>query len=123
MLCYDLFSSARFQLVISPLSRALKTAELAFGLADDPHNTTGSGPSRIVLLPVAREKMWHSSDVGRDKHTLANDFNWICDENTAYLKDYWWDWTRDINDNKKNSDADLPFYLDNVTQQNSFMMC
>ena len=44
-------------LVSSPLSRALHTADLAFQDADIPR----------LVLPLARERLWLSSDVGQPR--------------------------------------------------------
>ena len=44
-------------LVSSPLSRALHTADLAFQDADVPR----------LVLPLARERLWLSSDVGQPR--------------------------------------------------------
>ena len=53
-------------LVSSPLTRALMTADLAFG--DDP----AAFPR--VVQPLIAERRWLSSDVGRPESELASDF-------------------------------------------------
>ncbi len=54
-------------LVASPLRRALRTAELAF-----------SAPAAAALprlvTPLCRERLYHSSDVGRDPALVAAEF-------------------------------------------------
>ena len=55
-------------LVSSPLSRALHTSEIAFG-----GGVIREDIPRLVL-PLARERLYLSSDVGRHKAELAKDF-------------------------------------------------
>lgn len=70
--------------VCSPLTRALQTCELAYGGA------SGIPPgARVVAQPLAREKMWHSSDVGRSRARLENDFPWA---DFSSLAGDWWQW-------------------------------
>ncbi len=52
-------------LVVSPLTRALHTAQLAWL----PHY---QGP--VVVEPLARERVWFSSDVGRTAEELQQEF-------------------------------------------------
>jgi broad specificity phosphatase PhoE len=52
-------------LVVSPLARAIQTAQLAWL----PHF---SGP--VVIEPLARERVWLSSDVGSHPSTLKAEF-------------------------------------------------
>lgn len=66
-------------LVASPLSRALMTAELAFESFDGPREACA----------LARERIFHASDVGRAPDALAEDFpGW----NVASLREtpIWW---------------------------------
>ncbi|KAJ1626302.1 histidine phosphatase superfamily [Pavlovales sp. CCMP2436] len=57
----------RVQLVVcSPLTRALKTAELAFAHA-------GGNVPRIVH-PLCAERRWHGSDLGRERPVLEREF-------------------------------------------------
>ena len=51
-------------LVVSPLTRALLTAQLAF-----PHH---QGP--VTVEPLARERVWLSSDCGRAPAELQQEF-------------------------------------------------
>ena len=50
--------------VASPLTRALRTAELAFGKFPIPR----------LVCPLASERVYHSSDVGRNPEDIAADF-------------------------------------------------
>ena len=65
-------------LIISPLTRALQTAELAFG-------KTPACP--VVVEPLCSERIWLSSDVGRQPAALRQDFPYI---NFDALEDIWW---------------------------------
>ena len=69
-------------IIASPLSRALMTAQLAFG--DEVHATL---PREVCAL--ARERVFHASDVGRSPDIIAADFpEWNVDS----LRDtpIWW---------------------------------
>ena len=55
-------------LVVSPLSRAIQTATIAFG--EKP-------PMRTVLSPLHSERVSADCDLGRPKSQLAADFPWI----------------------------------------------
>jgi broad specificity phosphatase PhoE len=48
-------------IVSSPLSRALHTADLAFPASEVPR----------MMLPLARERLWLSSDVGQPRRACA----------------------------------------------------
>ncbi|KAK3253927.1 hypothetical protein CYMTET_36848 [Cymbomonas tetramitiformis] len=64
-------------LVASPLSRALRTADLAFEGIAVPREIT----------PLAAERVWHASDIGRDPNQLAHEFDlWNFEE----LESVWW---------------------------------
>ncbi|EFJ41539.1 hypothetical protein VOLCADRAFT_119663 [Volvox carteri f. nagariensis] len=67
-------------LVVSPLTRALQTAQLAFL----PHY---QGP--VLVEPLARERVWHASDVGSSREHLARTFP---DSRFQFdaLPDVWW---------------------------------
>lgn len=65
-------------LVVSPLTRALQTATLAF---EDPALPR-------VILPLAAERVWHSSDVGRSPAELAAEYGPEYD--FSGLPDIWW---------------------------------
>ncbi|KAG2489538.1 hypothetical protein HYH03_011989 [Edaphochlamys debaryana] len=67
-------------LVVSPLTRALQTAELAFL----PHY---KGP--VVVEPLARERVWHASDVGSPRAELERKFPDGRYDFSA-LPDVWW---------------------------------
>lgn len=69
-------------IVASPLTRALQTAELAFGpLLDEG--------VPCLALPLARERLFLSSDVGRPGHELAAEFpRWR--DSLLELEDEWW---------------------------------
>ena len=64
-------------LIASPLSRALHTAEIAFG------NT----PCPTIVEPMCSERIWLSSDVGRQPSELQQDFPTVDLDN---LEDVWW---------------------------------
>ncbi|KAI8474897.1 MAG: histidine phosphatase superfamily [Monoraphidium minutum] len=65
-------------LVVSPLSRAVMTALLAFG--ERP-------PCPVVVEPLFRERLYLSSDVGRSPGDLARDFPHLSFD---HLPDVWW---------------------------------
>ncbi|GIL50443.1 hypothetical protein Vafri_6566 [Volvox africanus] len=67
-------------LVVSPLSRALQTAQIAFL----PHY---DGP--VLVEPLARERVWHASDIGSSREHLARTFP---DARFQFedLPDVWW---------------------------------
>lgn len=75
--------SPRPELVVaSPLTRALQTAELAFGpLLDEG--------VPCLALPLARERLFLSSDVGRPGAELSEEFPRWRDSLLA-LEDEWW---------------------------------
>jgi len=66
-------------LVVSPLTRAMQTADLAFAHYDGP----------VLVEPLARERVWLSSDVGRPPSELREEF-----QGSRYtfdhLPDIWW---------------------------------
>ncbi|KAL3157502.1 hypothetical protein ABBQ32_011966 [Trebouxia sp. C0010 RCD-2024] len=64
-------------LIASPLSRALHTAELAFLDVSCP----------TVVEPLCSERIWLSSDVGRQPAELQQDFPTVDLDN---LEDVWW---------------------------------
>eukprot|EP00967_Tisochrysis_lutea_P129042 scaffold221474_cov17-Tisochrysis_lutea.AAC.2 len=68
-------------LVISPLTRALQTASLAF-------LPWYSG--RVIVEPLARERVWLSSDTGRSPDLLAQDFKDYPQLSFEGLPDVWW---------------------------------
>ena len=51
--------------VCSPLTRALATAELAFGGRDGPP---------VVVHPLCAERRWHGADLGRERAVLEREF-------------------------------------------------
>ena len=65
--------------LVSPLSRALHTAELAFARVPDV-------PRRVE--PLATEKLWHSSDVGSTRAELHAE--WGDRYDVSHLDDVWW---------------------------------
>ncbi|GLC36655.1 hypothetical protein PLESTB_000126900 [Pleodorina starrii] len=67
-------------LVVSPLTRALQTAQLAFL----PHY---QGP--VLVEPLARERVWHASDIGSNRAQLERTFP---DARFQFdsLPDVWW---------------------------------
>ncbi|KXZ47633.1 hypothetical protein GPECTOR_34g792 [Gonium pectorale] len=67
-------------LVVSPLTRALQTAELAFL----PHY---GGP--VLVEPLARERVWHASDIGSGREDLEARFP-HGRYDFASLPDVWW---------------------------------
>jgi len=69
-------------IVASPLTRALQTAELAFGPLLDQGVP-------CLALPLARERLFLSSDVGRSGAELAAEFPRWRDSLLA-LEDEWW---------------------------------
>ena len=64
-------------LIASPLSRALHTAELTFGNTSCP----------TIVEPLCSERIWLSSDVGRQPAELQQDFPTVDMDN---LEDVWW---------------------------------
>lgn len=54
--------------VCSPLTRALHTAELAFA------REGGARPPRTIVCPLAAERRWHGSDIGRPRPMLEAEF-------------------------------------------------
>lgn len=64
-------------LLISPLTRALHTAQLVFEGLNHP----------TVVEPLCSERLWLSSDVGRQPEELQLDFP---DIDFSMLKDFWW---------------------------------
>ncbi|PNW86442.1 hypothetical protein CHLRE_02g086500v5 [Chlamydomonas reinhardtii] len=67
-------------LVVSPLTRALQTAQLAFL----PHY---QGP--ILVEPLARERVWHASDIGSGRDKLQATFP-EGRYDFSDLPDVWW---------------------------------
>eukprot|EP00798_Chlamydomonas_sp_ICE-L_P015009 gene15009-21077_t len=66
-------------LVVSPLTRALQTANLAFGAMDVP----------IVVEALARERVWHSADVGQSPQVLKQ--TWPAPRHSFdHLPEIWW---------------------------------
>jgi hypothetical protein len=66
LICVTACSSSAVQLlVVSPLTRALQTATLAFG--DQPG-------CQVLVEPLWRERLYLSSDVGRSGQQLAQEF-------------------------------------------------
>ena len=75
-------------IVSSPLSRALLTADLAFAdlVADD-----ASDAPRESACALARERVFHASDVGRTPDEIARDFpGWCLRETREVHGDVWW---------------------------------
>lgn len=65
-------------LVVSPLTRALQTSSLAFDATLDVPR---------VVQPLAAERVWHSSDVGRSPEELSEEFP---DYSFSDLRPIWW---------------------------------
>jgi broad specificity phosphatase PhoE len=65
-------------LITSPLTRALHTAQLAFG---------ESLGCPTVVEPTCSERIWLSSDVGRQPNELQQDFPTV---DLDSLEDVWW---------------------------------
>ena len=92
-------------LVVSPLSRAIQTAALAFGERPQP-----SRCRRVVLTPLHSERWTAPCDEGRPKSELAADFPFVRSwEGYGELPEAWWP--------NKATDADwvtrrVPAFLD-----------
>jgi broad specificity phosphatase PhoE len=85
-------------IVASPLTRALQTAELAFGpLLDEG--------IPCLALPLARERLFLSSDVGRPGAELAAEFPRWRDSLLA-LEDEWWLHSRSGTSRSSGSESD-----------------
>ena len=65
-------------LVASPLTRALRTAELAFEGSDFRCPEDDRAPIRRVTCALARERVFHASDVGRRASAIEKDFPGWC---------------------------------------------
>lgn len=76
-------------LVSSPLTRALQTSELMLTGFWDP-------PIPWVLQPLARERLFLTSDVGRTKQSLQADFSTLWDFNLV-PEGPWWFVKDDLN--------------------------
>ena len=75
-------------IVASPLSRALLTADLAFG--DLVAEEDADAPRRVTCA-FARERVFHASDVGRTPDEIAHDFpGWCLRETREVHGDVWW---------------------------------
>jgi len=66
-------------LIVSPLARALQTADLAFMdvMPDVPR----------LIVPEAAEKVWHSSDIGTDPQSLSSAYP---NYDFSQLEERWW---------------------------------
>lgn len=67
-------------LVSSPLRRALRTAELAFASVEPPLPR--------VVTPLCRERLYHSSDVGRSPRVVSAEFPQY--SGWGHLPEVWW---------------------------------
>ena len=85
-------------IVCSPLTRALRTCELAYG--GGPEGLPAG--ARVVAEPLAREKMWHSSDVGRPTRQLVEEYPFI---DFSRLASDWWQWGADSGERRRRIDA------------------
>ena len=86
-------------IVASPLSRALKTAEIAFG--DDQYKET-----KLVTCHLARERVFHGSDVGTPTRTIKKQFpTWCVAEMEEKFGDQPW-WYTGTGDDDSNSEVD-----------------
>lgn len=95
-------SSSSFAVVVSPLTRALQTATLAFpSLVDESRSrreeaaarttaTTTSATATMTTMTLARERVWLSSDVGRPRSTLAAEFPHVCFADLPPCDSPWW---------------------------------
>ena len=105
-------SSPSFVVVVSPLTRALQTATLAFpSLVDESRNrreeaaktatttaattsatatTTATTMPTMTSLALARERVWLSSDVGRPRSSLAAEFPHVCFADLPPCDSPWW---------------------------------
>ncbi|GBG74227.1 hypothetical protein CBR_g17939 [Chara braunii] len=64
-------------IVLSPLGRAMKTAELGFKHVE----------AARVICPLARERVFYSSDVGRSPSVLSQEFPYL---DFTELDEIWW---------------------------------
>ena len=101
-------NSSSFAVVVSPLTRALQTATLAFpSLVDESRSTreeaaaanaktasattTSTTPTpTMTSLALARERVWLSSDVGRPRSSLAAEFPHVCFADLPSCDSPWW---------------------------------
>lgn len=67
-------------LLVSPLTRAIQTAQLAF-----PHH---DGP--VHVEPLCRERVWHASDIGQSPQRLQQAFQEDPRFKFEHLPDVWW---------------------------------
>lgn len=82
-------SSTSFAVVVSPLTRALHTATLAFPfLVDESRNPPAK--AAMVSLALARERVWLSSDVGRPRSALASEYPHVCFADLPGCDSPWW---------------------------------
>lgn len=83
-------SSSSFAVVVSPLTRALQTATLAFPFLVDESRNSSAKTATMVSLALARERVWLSSDVGRPRSVLASDFPHVCFDDLPSCDSPWW---------------------------------
>jgi len=95
-------SSSSFAVVVSPLTRALQTATLAFPFLVDEaaasrggggSNNGGNGEGRkktMTSLALARERVWLSSDVGRRRSEVEPEFPHVCFQDLPQCDSPWW---------------------------------
>lgn len=74
-------------MVCSPMTRTLQTFDIIF-----------SKPiSNTIILPLIREYLEHSCDVGRQPHLLKKDFP---NHDFSHINKYWWNNDIPINEKK-----------------------
>lgn len=89
-------SSNSFVVVVSPLTRALQTATLAFpSLVDESRSLREEAAAATTIptmtsLALARERVWLSSDIGRRRSSLAAEFPHVCFADLPSCDSPWW---------------------------------
>lgn len=96
-------SPSSFAVVVSPLTRALQTASLAFpSLVDESRRSSSRGgeataatanattTTTMVSLALARERVWLSSEVGRPRSSLSSEFPHVCFADLPPYDSPWW---------------------------------
>lgn len=86
-------NSSSFAVVVSPLTRALQTATLAFPSLVDESLRSSSKEAKattMISLALARERVWLSSDVGRPRSSLSREFPHVCFADLPPCDSPWW---------------------------------
>jgi len=63
-------------IVVSPLTRAIHTLQLGFGI-DDQGNNVSTNCIPIIAQPLARERLYLCSDIGETVSSLRRSYPWI----------------------------------------------